>query len=125
MLKIKKIRQNGKWVKSLQDFVKDFLGSLAFMSWLVGGMKAGLCILNNLNLPLDSTHNFNLSPDNTLFIIGGISFDLLHPQIQKKRSQLLRPSSGTSIVLHIFEKKDPFTLNQWKNIMFRLDIWNC
>ena len=60
LLKAKKIKQEGKLKKSLISLGKDFLGSLAFMSWLVGGMKTGLCILNALHLPLDSNDWSNL-----------------------------------------------------------------
>ena len=56
LLKAKKIRREGKFKKCLVTMGKDFLGSLVFMSWLVGGMKAALCTLNALQLPLDSKY---------------------------------------------------------------------
>lgn len=57
-LQFNKMRNQKKVKKTLAKFGKDFLGSLAFMSWLVGGMKTSLCILNGIGSPLDS--NFNL-----------------------------------------------------------------
>ena len=35
---------------------KDFISSLAFMSWMVGGMKTALCSLNAVGSPLDGTY---------------------------------------------------------------------
>jgi len=40
-------------------YVKDFLCSLAFMSWLVGGMKTALCTLNAIGSPLDGNYFLN------------------------------------------------------------------
>jgi hypothetical protein len=56
-LQFNKIRNQKKIRRSLIKFSKDFLCSLAFMSWLVGGMKTSLCILNNIGSPLDGIYN--------------------------------------------------------------------
>lgn len=59
ILQIGKLRKEKNRGKFLMKWFKDFLGSLAFMSWLVGGMKTSLCILNNLNAPLDGNRYVN------------------------------------------------------------------
>jgi len=59
ILQIGKLRKEKNRGKFLMKWFKDFLGSLAFMSWLVGGMKTSLCILNNLNAPLDGNRYIN------------------------------------------------------------------
>jgi|LakMenE01Jun11ns_1017448.scaffolds.fasta_scaffold9572122_1 hypothetical protein len=56
-LQFNKIRNQKKIRKSLVKFSKDYICSLAFMSWLVGGMKTSLCILNNIGTPLDGIYN--------------------------------------------------------------------
>jgi hypothetical protein len=52
-LQWKQVRQRGK--AGVAAWCKDFIRSLAFMSWMVGGMKTALCILNAANAPLDGT----------------------------------------------------------------------
>ena len=54
-LQFNKIRRERKLKKALVKLGKDFLCSLAFMSWMVGGMKTALCSLNAINAPLDGT----------------------------------------------------------------------
>lgn len=56
VMQFNKIRREKKVRKSLLKWGKDFVGSLAFMSWLVGGMKTSLCLLNSLGSPLDGTY---------------------------------------------------------------------
>lgn len=58
VLKFKKIHREGKFKQTLKTFGKDYLWSLVFMSWIVGGMKLALCILNKLGSPLDGTYLF-------------------------------------------------------------------
>jgi hypothetical protein len=52
-LEMKKLRNRNKVGKSILFWCKDYLLSLAFMSWLVGGFKMTLCILNGIGSPLD------------------------------------------------------------------------
>lgn len=56
----KRIKREKKVGKSVGKYFKDFLGSLAFMSWLVGGMKTALCMLNAIGSPLDGNSFLNL-----------------------------------------------------------------
>lgn len=58
-LQFRKIWREKRLKKSVFSWGKDFFFSLAFMSWLVGGMKTALCLLNAGGLPLDSTYYLN------------------------------------------------------------------
>lgn len=53
VLQFKKIKREKRVGKSIVAWGKDYLFSLAFMSWMVGGMKTALCMLNAIGAPLD------------------------------------------------------------------------
>lgn len=54
--------------------MKDYFFSLAFMSWMVGGMKTALCILNQLGVTLDGTSRFYIGRSMPLLsLIGSTS----------------------------------------------------
>lgn len=53
LLKFKKIKRDKKIKITVLRTLKNFIGSLLFMSWLTGGMKSALCVLNKLGAPLD------------------------------------------------------------------------
>lgn len=53
MAQFKRMKREKIIGKSILIWGKDYCFSLAFMSWLVGGMKTALCILNAIGSPLD------------------------------------------------------------------------
>lgn len=58
-LQFKKMKREKKVGRNIMRYAKDFLCSLAFMSWLVGGMKTALCTLNAIGSPLDGNYFLN------------------------------------------------------------------
>lgn len=46
-LKFRKFKQEKRLKNGIQRTIKNFIGSLLFMSWLTGGMKSSLCLLNS------------------------------------------------------------------------------
>lgn len=83
LMRFRKIRSQGKIQKTILLWSKDYLWSLAFMSWTVGGMKSALCLLNTLGSPLDGTHISQHRSHYPLSINNGLAFHLHVIEIKK------------------------------------------
>lgn len=55
IFKFRKMHGERKVKRTILSWSKDYIWSLVFMSWTVGGMKTALCLLNNFGSPLDGT----------------------------------------------------------------------
>lgn len=104
VVKFKKMRSERKLQKTIIAYAKDYLWSLVFMSWLVGGMKLALCTLNYFGSPLDGTQVCNLRPHNTPAFVNGLTFDLLHLKIEKAGSSILHFCTSLPVGLHLPEE---------------------
>lgn len=104
VVKFKKIRSERKLKKTIIAWTKDYLWSLVFMSWLVGGMKLALCTLNYFGSPLDGTHARNFRPDNTPAVADGLPLHLLHLKIEAPIGGILHFCASVPVCLHIPEE---------------------
>ena len=48
IFRLKKINDKKKLKEAIKKFIKTYVGSLLFMTTLVGGIKVHLCINNNI-----------------------------------------------------------------------------
>lgn len=55
LLRFQKMHGERKIKRTILSWSKDYIWSLLFMSWTVGGMKTALCLLNYFNSPLDGS----------------------------------------------------------------------
>jgi hypothetical protein len=55
-MEFRKLKMRKSVKRSLLVWCKDFLLSLVFMSWMVGGFKMTLCILNGIGSTLDGMY---------------------------------------------------------------------